>query len=93
MGDVPMSVDGPYRTKSHNMAVGGASDSRHVHADGGDFFLAQVNGWIRKSRKLHSRSDVLSIASKTFYNGGVGNESSGTLHLDSRGYKARFVTW
>lgn len=98
LGDVPMTVDGPYRTRARNIAVGGAPLSRHVQADGADFFEVQVNRWAEHIRKHgestgHARTRVLAIASRTFYNGGVGNETSGTLHLDARGIKARFVTW
>lgn len=98
LGDAPMTVDGPYRTDSRNREVGGALESRHVHADAGDFYRAQVDGWAAHIRRAgetiaHARGRVLSLAYKTFYNGGVGNENSGTLHLDSRGRKARFVTW
>jgi peptidase M15-like protein len=96
LGDLPMVVDGPYRTKARNIAVGGASDSRHVHADAADFFVAQVDGWVAHGRANggpKSRGDVLRLASRTFYNGGLGNENSGTLHVDARGCKARFVTW
>lgn len=96
LGDVAMVVDGPYRTKARNIAVGGASDSRHVHADAADFFVAQVDGWVAHGRGNggpRSRGDVLRLASRTFYNGGLGNENSGTLHVDARGFKARFVTW
>jgi hypothetical protein len=92
LGDVPMTVDGPYRTPAKNREVGGASDSRHMHADGADFFTAQVDRWIRQGTARH-RADVVAIAERTFYNGGVGNETSGTLHVDARGVKARFVTW
>jgi uncharacterized protein YcbK (DUF882 family) len=88
-----MTVDGPYRTRAHNFAVGGAPDSRHVHADAADFFLGQVNTWIVRSPRLNSRSDVLKIADRTLYNGGLGNESSGTLHVDTRGRRVRFVSW
>lgn len=93
MGDVPMTVDGPYRTAARNRAVGGAPLSRHVQADAGDFFMAQVNEWVAKSSKLNSRADVLTIADRIFNAGGLGNETSGTLHVDSRGYRSRFVTW
>ena len=67
--------------------------SRHIHADGADFFLAQVTAWVQKSPKLTSRDDVLKIANAVFADGGLGNENSGTLHVDARGIKARFVTW
>jgi hypothetical protein len=97
LGDVPMTVDGPYRTEKRNREVGGAADSRHTHADGADFFVQQVERWIehgrRTGRGAKSRDDVLRIANRTFFNGGVGNEGSGTLHLDARGVKARFVSW
>jgi hypothetical protein len=33
------------------------------------------------------------IAEQTFSNGGVGNENSGTLHVDARAFKVRFITW
>jgi len=93
MGDVSMTVDGPYRTLRKNRAVGGAGNSRHTYADAADFFSVQVDRWVRQSSTLRSRSDVLKIADRTFYNGGVGNETSGTLHVDARGYKSRFVSW
>jgi peptidase M15-like protein len=97
LGDCPVTVDGPYRTEARNIAVGGARDSRHVHADAADFFVAQVERWIahgaRIGRGAKSRAQVLRLAGRTFYNGGLGNENSGTLHVDARGFKARFVTW
>lgn len=93
LGDVPMTVDGPYRTKAHNVAVGGAPDSRHTHADGADFFAEQVDEWVRASSRLRRRQDVLDVADRVFHDGGMGNENSGTLHLDARGSRARFVTW
>jgi hypothetical protein len=92
LGDVPMIVEGPYRTVERNRAVGGAGDSRHIHADGADFFLQQVERWIAQG-SANSRDDVLRIAGRTFFDGGVGNETSGTLHVDARGFKARFVKW
>lgn len=93
LGDVRMTVDGPYRTEAKNVEVGGASDSRHKYADAADFFVTQVDHWIRTSPKLASRADVLRVVNRTFYNGGVGNEASGTLHVDTRGVRARFVAW
>jgi hypothetical protein len=93
IGDLPVTVDGPYRTRARNKAVGGAKDSRHIHADAADFFLGQVTDWVRQSPKLNSRDDVVKLAEKTFSNGGVGNENSGTLHVDARGFKVRFITW
>ena len=87
LGDVPMTVDGPYRTVQHNADIGGAVGSYHTKACAGDFFVQQVDRW------PGSRAHVLAIAERVFANGGVGNETSGTLHLDTRGYRSRFVTW
>lgn len=93
LGDVAISIDGPYRTVEYNREIGGAPESRHTYADASDHFLAQVNEWVAVSKKLTSRNDVINIANRVFARGGVGNETSGTLHVDSRGYKARFITW
>jgi hypothetical protein len=93
LGDVSISIDGPYRSPSYNRQVGGAQNSRHTFADASDFFAAQVDRWVRQSAKLKSKADVLRIANRIWSKGGVGNETSGTLHVDSRGYRARFVTW
>ena len=93
MGGVPMTVDGPYRTPERNRGVHGAIDSRHVHADAADFYKEQVDRWVRESKRMRSRNDVLNLADRIFANGGLGNETSGTLHVDARGWKARFVTW
>jgi hypothetical protein len=93
MGDIPMTVDGPYRTPARNKAVGGAIDSRHLRADAADFFAQQVDRWVAQSPRLRSRADVLRLVDQIFSRGGVGNETSGTLHVDARGWRARFVTW
>jgi uncharacterized protein YcbK (DUF882 family) len=45
-----MSIDGPYRTRARNTAVGGAANSRHIQADAADFFVGQI------STVTHSRS-------------------------------------
>lgn len=93
LGGVGIRIDGPYRTVPHNRTIGGSSQSRHTFADASDHFRDQVDRWVRESPKVSSRAGVLAIADKVFSSGGVGNETSGTLHFDSRGYRARFVTW
>ena len=92
LGDVPISIDSGYRTPAHNRQVGGAADSRHMHGDAADFFVAQVDRWIAQGTAAN-RTAVLAVANRIFASGGVGNETSGTLHVDSRGWKARFITW
>lgn len=93
LGDVGMAIDGPYRTVAYNREIGGAENSRHTFADASDFFAGQVDRWVRQSPRLRSKADVLRVANRVFARGGVGNETSGTLHVDSRGWRARFVTW
>jgi hypothetical protein len=92
LGDVSMTIESGYRTPEWNRHVGGAADSRHTHADAADFFTAEVDGWVAQG-SARDRGDVLAIAERIFASGGVGNETSGTLHVDARGWKARFVTW
>lgn len=85
-------IDGPYRTPAKNREVGGASDSRHLHGDATDIFGDQVDHMVARSKRYDSRGDIVAVAERIFP--GVGNETSGSLHLDSRpGRWARFVTW
>jgi hypothetical protein len=92
VGDIPLNIESGYRTKEWNVHVGGAQNSRHTFADAVDFVAGEVDRWVAHG-KVKSRADVLAIADRIFSSGGVGNETSGTLHLDARGFKARFVTW
>lgn len=92
LGDVAITIDSGYRTPQRNREVGGAPDSRHTHGDAADFFAAQVDRWIAQGI-AKDRAAVIAIANRIFASGGVGNETSGTLHVDARGWKARFITW
>jgi hypothetical protein len=82
LGDVPLSPLSWYRTPAHNAAVGGASESRHMKADGTDFDVAVVNaiGTAKFDR----------AAEKVFDQGGFGRYPSGSRHVDSRGTRARW---
>jgi hypothetical protein len=85
-----VSIDGPYRTPAHNREIGGAVASQHMQATATDHFQGQVSRWAQETGL--TRGQILTLAEKIFR--GVGNENSGTLHLDSRkGPIARFVTW
>jgi GH25 family lysozyme M1 (1,4-beta-N-acetylmuramidase) len=85
LGDVPVPLGSAFRTEAYNRQVGGASQSRHVKGDATDLFKAWVDHV--------GRGKALQAAEKVWARGGVGNETSGTLHVDSRGWRARFVTW
>jgi hypothetical protein len=92
IGDQAVEVDGPFRTNAKNHEVHGAGDSRHLHADAADLFATQVDRWVAHAKHLRSRVDVVRIAERIFT--GVGNESSGTLHVDARpGARVFFVSW
>jgi hypothetical protein len=89
---VAISVDGPYRTIPHNIQVGGATNSRHTYADASDHFKEQVARWRRETGL--SEQQIIRIAERHFT--AIGNETSGTLHFDSRPGKrgsVSFVTW
>jgi hypothetical protein len=73
-----LSILSWYRNPRHNRAVGGALFSRHMRADATDFSSATVDA------ELENVLDVV------FRNGGVGHYPSGSMHADSRGFRARW---
>lgn len=94
LGNITITINGPYRTPAHNHEVHGAADSRHMHGDASDHFRATVEGWVKASPKVKSIGEVIAICETIFT--AIGNETSGTLHLDSRPGKpgsVNFVTW
>lgn len=82
IGDRPLPVLSWYRTAAYNAAIGGASGSYHIRAVATDFSTSTVNAV--------GRTRWFSVADRIFANGGVGNYPSGSAHLDSRGYRARW---
>lgn len=82
LGDKPLPALSWFRTPSHNTAVGGASQSRHMQADAADFTTQTVNGF--GAAKFDAACD------KIYANGGFGSYPSGSRHVDSRGSKARW---
>lgn len=88
LGDRPIPVLSWYRTPAYNKQTHGAIDSRHIHADATDVDTA----WVSKTgrRKVQATAEII------FKDGGVGTYPAGSMHFDSRGYKARwtsFVGW
>lgn len=89
---VAVTIDGPFRTPAHNAAIGGATASQHMQADASDHFVQQVERWMRETGL--SRNTVIALAARYFV--AIGNESSNTLHFDSRPGRpgsVRFVHW
>ncbi len=82
LGDVPLDVLSWFRTVFWNDKNGGASESRHLKADGTDFDVAVV--------KRIGTAKFDRAAEKVFANGGFGRYPSGSRHVDSRGERARW---
>lgn len=85
IGDVPLGVLSWYRTAAYNRQIGGATYSQHIRAVATDFassLIARVG-----------RTRWYGVANRVFANGGVGNYPSGSGHLDSRGYRARWTSF
>lgn len=85
LGDVPVAITSWFRTRTHNTAIGGASQSRHMWADATDHPVQ----WVAKvGREKFDR-----IANQVFRNGGLGQYPSGARHTDSRGVRARWTSF
>ncbi len=85
IGDKPIMITSWYRTRRWNNLVGGASKSQHIHGVATDHPKAFVD------RIGHDK--FLSVANSVFKKGGVGEYPGGAVHLDSRGWKARWTSW
>lgn len=88
LGGVAIPVISAYRDDAYNRQIHGAKASRHVKGDATDV----SKEWVDQIG--HQR--IMAAANKVFANGGVGVYPSGSMHLDSRGFKARwssFVGW
>lgn len=81
-GDKSLPVLSWYRTRAYNRRIGGASQSRHIQADATDFS--------RQTVESIGRRKFFQVAEAIFAGGGVGDYPSGSAHLDSRGYRARW---
>lgn len=84
-GDKSLNVLSWYRTPAYNRTIGGASKSQHMTARATDFSRETVD---RIGRKR-----FFSVAEAIFSNGGVGDYPSGSAHLDSRGFRARWRSY
>ncbi len=85
-GGRPIHILSGFRCPTHNAAVGGASESRHMHGDAADI---RIEGMATKT--LHAEVDLV-VADR----GGVGyyprrGGRAGFVHVDARGQRARWT--
>lgn len=79
LGDRKMVVTSWYRPPTVNRAVGGVENSRHVIGDGVDFVVQGMNPL-----------DTFKVISPWLGSRGGLGKSSAFVHLDARGYQARW---
>jgi len=83
LGDVPMPLGSWFRSPAHNRAVGGARNSQHMSGKATDHFRA----WVEHN----GRAKVLRAFEVVFARGGFGVYPAGSIHGDSRGFRARWT--
>jgi hypothetical protein len=80
----PISIVSGYRCLVHNRAVNGAVDSQHMHATAADLVVphGQQDRYVAGAKKVPA-----------FNHGGIGVYPNGGVHVDRRGYVARWNSW
>lgn len=86
----PVKIVSGYRCVEHNKEVNGAVDSQHLHARAADIHVPN-----RGDAKMKNQREMLAAAERVpaFKNGGIGVYPNGGLHLDRRGWRARWNSW
>ncbi len=79
IGNRPIIINSGYRCSTHNRNVGGAKKSQHLYGKAADIRVPNMS-----PRTLEKFADTI------FYNGGVGMGGATIVHVDTRGYKARW---
>jgi hypothetical protein len=86
-----LHINSGHRTPAHNRSVGGASGSRHQHGDALDLGIGDVD---RNGRTdAHDKKIVLHFLDQRIIGsrGGLGlYPGTQTVHMDLRGYRARW---
>lgn len=86
--NAPLIINSAYRCIKHNAKIGGAKNSRHVKGDAVDFTIKGV-----ETKKVYAycenlpNANSLGLAIKHNPN----DKFKGFVHLDTRGFKARWV--
>jgi len=73
-----------YRCPAHNAAVGGAKLSQHLYGRAAD---------LQVPKGQQSVYVVAASTIKAFRDGGIGVYPNGGVHVDMRGYRARWNSW
>lgn len=79
-----LGIASGYRCPVHNKRVGGAAGSRHMVGDAADLVVPPGE----QARYFAAAERV-----PAFRNGGIGVYPGGAVHVDRRGYKARWNSW
>ncbi len=85
--NAPITINSGYRCPEHNAKVGGAKNSRHTKGDAVDFVVKGV-----KTQEVYDYCEKLPYANTL----GLAIKHNpdpykGFVHLDTRGFKARWV--
>lgn len=85
LGDKPIPILSWYRTRAYNQRIGGASQSQHINAVATDM----SREWVEQV----GRSNFDREADIVFRDGGVGRYPAGSVHVDTRGFRARWTSF
>lgn len=87
LGRVP--VVSAYRCPARNREVGGASDSRHMRGEAADLNMNELR------RDGYAQDEIFNAAERVpaFAGGGIGVYLNGGVHVDIRGWRARWNAW
>ena len=79
----PIKINSGYRCAKHNAAIGGAPHSQHKLGKAADIVIAGLT--VNEMVELAEQVDA-------FRNGGIGAyPQAGFIHIDNRGYRARWT--
>lgn len=85
LGDRPVRIISWYRSPSYNRRIGGARFSQHMTARATDFSREWIDSVGRQRFKT--------VADRIWSRGGLGTYPYGSMHTDSRGYRARWTSF
>lgn len=80
----PIQVISGYRCPSYNTKIGGASNSQHMYGKAADLYSTQAT---------QDGLEGAALAVSAFKGGGIGKYPAGGIHVDQRGYPARWTTF